>query len=80
MRVLWKRTKWANVLINNEDQLRNVIARLEVIKSSLLALKTEVEADPDATAEDLTTVGQIGNFVNHQKWVDFVNFINNALN
>jgi len=80
MRVLWKRTKWANVLINNEDQLRNVVARLEVIKSALLALKTEVEADPDATAEDLTTVAQIGNFVNHQKWVDFVNFINSALN
>lgn len=80
MRVLWKRSKWANVLINNEDQLRNVVARLEVIKSSLLALKTEVEADPDATAEDLATVGQVGNFVNHQKWVDFVNFINSALN
>lgn len=80
MRVLRKRVRWADTVIANEDQLRNIVLRLDKIKTDLMALKATIDGDPDAEAEDLTTMAQIENFVNNAKWSDFVVFVNNALN
>lgn len=79
MRILRKRYRWADQLNSNEDQLRNIVTRLNTIKNDLLTLKNTVDADPDAEPEDIATMAQVETFVNHNKWTDFVNFVNNAL-
>lgn len=80
MKVLRKRVEWANGLNASENQIRDAAARLTMIKTQLLALKTEIDADPDALQEDKDTMAQVANFVNHANWVNFINFVNNALN
>lgn len=79
MRILRKRYRWADQLNSNEDQLRNIVTRLNTIKNDLLTLKNTVDADPDAEPKDIATMAQVETFVNHNKWTDFVNFVNNAL-
>lgn len=80
MKVLRKRVEWANSLNQSENQIRDAVARLTMIKTQLLALKTEIDADPDAEQTDIDLMAQVANFVNNAKWEDFITFVNNALN
>jgi len=80
MRVLRKRVEWANSLNQSENQIRDAVARLTMIKTQLLALKTEIDGDPDAEQTDIDQMAQVATFVNHANWVNFINFVNNALN
>lgn len=79
MKVLRKRVEWANSLNQSENQIRDAVARLTMIKTQLLALKTEIDADPDAEQTDIDLMAQVENFVNNANWVDFITFVNNAL-
>ncbi len=51
-----KRVKTGQSLTDMYNQAQNAIAQLNGIKTNLLNLKTEVEADSDFTAEDATEV------------------------
>lgn len=80
MRDFEKRVKRAEGLIQAENQIRDSVARLTMIKTQLLAMKTEIDSDPNALQEDKDTMALVATFVNHAKWVDFITFVNNALN
>lgn len=67
---------WAAEMIRNEKELLNIADRITAIAANIAALKAKVQAEPLATADDLTFVTNAETFINNAKVTDFVTFIN----
>ncbi len=75
----YQEVQWANKIDLREQKLKTVVTQLEGIQAELDAIKVEVDADVDATADMITLANQGANLVNHTTYTSFLSFMHTSL-
>lgn len=71
--------KWVGAVDQAESQIIGAKTQLVTIKTTLESIKSAVDADADSSADMITLATQANSLVNHAKFVDFLDFIQNTL-
>lgn len=72
--------KRADVIQTQENRLKNLKAGLQNCKDAIEAIKAEVDADADSTADMVTLATQAYNLVNNATYTDFIAFLDSNVN
>ncbi len=75
MKALRKRVEWANQLYMHENQLVEIKERLISIQKQTATLKTKVDADADATAQDKTELTDANSLITGTEVQDLIDLI-----
>jgi len=75
VKALRKRVEWANQLYMHENQLVEIKERLISIQKQTATLKTKVDADADATAQDKTELTDANSLITGTEVQDLIDLI-----
>jgi len=70
---------WVHAIAGIEKQVLSIATRLSAIKTQAEQIKSEVDADTDASADMVTLAGLVNNLVNNSKYTEFITFCQNNL-
>lgn len=75
----YQEVQWANTVDIREQKLKTLVTQLEGIQTELNAVKTEVDADVDATPDMVTLANQAASLVNHANYTTFISWMHTSL-